>query len=90
MYRVIDKRGSGKTSRLMLLAKEHNGIFVCSNPLAMKEKALSYGLVGFDIMSYEEYYYGEKENKPIFIDELDLYLKYCDKNIKGYTLSEDD
>ena len=53
MYRIIDKRGSGKTSRLMLLAKEHNGIFVCSNPLAMKEKALSYVFVVFDIMSYE-------------------------------------
>ena len=32
MYRIIENRGTGKTSRLMLLAKENNAIFVCSNP----------------------------------------------------------
>ena len=35
MYRIIDTRASGKTSRLMLLAKENNGVFVCANPYAM-------------------------------------------------------
>ena len=40
MYRIIDKRSSGKTSRLMLLAKENNGIIVCRNPKAMEEKAM--------------------------------------------------
>ena len=30
MYRIIDKRGTGKTSRLMLLAKEENAIIACS------------------------------------------------------------
>ena len=39
MIRIIDERGSGKTSRLMLLAKENNATFVCSNPSAMKVKA---------------------------------------------------
>jgi hypothetical protein len=32
MYRIIDGRGTGKTSRLMLLAKENNGVIVCANP----------------------------------------------------------
>jgi len=54
MYQIIDKRGSGKTSRLMLLAKENNGILVCGNPYAMREKAHAYGLTGFDIVSYRE------------------------------------
>ena len=32
MYRIIDNRGTGKTSRLLLLAKENNGIIVCKRP----------------------------------------------------------
>lgn len=38
MYRIIDGRGTGKTSRLMLLAKENNGVIVCANPQKMREK----------------------------------------------------
>mgnify|MGYP003464479803 CR=1 FL=1 len=44
MYRIIDERGSGKTSRLMLLAKETGGVIVCSNPKGMAEKARAYGI----------------------------------------------
>ena len=54
MYRIIDGRGSGKTSRLMLLAKENNAALVCSNPRAMEAKAHAYGIVGIDFMSYED------------------------------------
>ena len=43
MYRIIDGRGTGKTSRLMLLAKENNGVIVCANPQKMREKAEVYG-----------------------------------------------
>ena len=39
MYRIIDGRGTGKTSRLLLLAKENNGIVVCAYPEWMREKA---------------------------------------------------
>ena len=39
MYRVLDGRGTGKTGRLMLLAKEVNGVLVCENPIAMRNKA---------------------------------------------------
>ena len=31
MYRIIDGRATGKTSRLMLLAKENDGIVVCKD-----------------------------------------------------------
>ena len=48
MYRIIEGRGTGKTLRLMLLAKENNGVIVCSNPHAMRQKAIAYGLTGFD------------------------------------------
>jgi len=39
LYQIIDKRGSGKTGRLMLLAQERDGYLVCSNPEAMMVKA---------------------------------------------------
>ena len=92
MYRIIDKRSSGKTSRLMLLAKEHNGILVCSNPYAMKEKAHTYGLTGFDIVSYHELLECgfNPEHKPVFIDEIDGFLYYLGHSIQGYTLSLED
>ena len=55
MYRIIDKRGTGKTSRLMLLAKEENAIIACSNPNAMKIKAEGYGIIGLNFISYYDY-----------------------------------
>lgn len=91
MYQVIDKRGTGKTSRLMLLAKENNGVFVCANPHAMTTKAHAYGLTGFDIISYNDYTKHNYEyGKPVFIDELDYYVKSLGNNISGYSLSMED
>jgi hypothetical protein len=86
MYQVIDNSSSGKTSRLMLLAKEHNGILVCANPYAMKTKARAYGLTGFEIISYEEYF-NNQWKEPCFIDELDQCLKYLGNNVTGYSLT---
>ena len=91
MYRIIDNRSTGKTSRLLLLAKESNGIVVCANPSVMREKAYSYGIVGVDFLSYEQYAYTDNYDitKPIFIDELELFLKKFDYNISGYTISKE-
>ena len=97
MYKIIDKKCSGKTSRLLLLAKENNGIVVCSNPDKMREKAYAYGLTGIEFVSYEDfdrdvsegYEAGRSYNKPVFIDELDNYLRTLQFNIQGYTISED-
>lgn len=55
MIKIIDTRGSGKTSRLLLLAKENNGIIVCGNPYALKEKARNYGIDGIDFISYGDF-----------------------------------
>ena len=72
MYRIIDDRGTGKTSRLMLLAKENNATFVCSNPRSMEYKAKQYGIDGLEFMSYGEFNdYGADK---FIIDELDHYL----------------
>ena len=96
MYRIIDGRGTGKTGRLMLLAKETNGTIICSNPRAMKEKAFSYGIVGVDFISYNDFLYGAGcEVGNYYIDELEEFLSYVQSAAKvrgklyGYSLSEE-
>lgn len=91
MHRIIDDRGSGKTSRLMLLAKETNSIIACVNPYAMKEKAHAYGITGLTFISYEELLTQSWTDYNIMIDEMELFVKYQLSGIlKGYTLSNED
>lgn len=66
MYRIIDGRGTGKTSRLLLLAKENDGIVVCAWPNAMREKSHRYGITGVEFMSYEDFI-KNIENKEIIV-----------------------
>ena len=75
--RIIEGRGTGKTKKIMLMAKENNGILVCHNPSAMRSKALAYGLTGFDIISYEDYF---ESNYDFDSDEESL----------GYNLDSDE
>lgn len=91
MYRIIDSRGSGKTSRLMLLAKEQDATIVCSNPYAMEEKAHRYGFTGLKFMSYYTFI-NEKHDKyeKFLIDELELLMKDFNNQIIGYSLSNED
>lgn len=94
MYQIIDSRGSGKTSRLLLLAKENNGIIVCSNPNAMEEKAKAYGINdGIEFQSYARFInpFYPKSDKPVYIDELGNFIQSLGRgNIQGYTLSIED
>ena len=94
MYRIIDGRGTGKTSRLLLLAKENNSVVVCSNPDQMRNHAYRYGLTGIDYISYADYisYLGgyRPENlmdRTFLIDEMELFLKAMCQKVIGYTMS---
>ena len=90
MYRIIDGRGSGKTSRLMLLAKETNSAIACMNPNAMRQKAYAYGITGIDFISYSELFNGEYEG-DVMIDEIEEFVKhYIDCKLTGYTLTNED
>lgn len=92
MYRIIDKRGSGKTSRLMLLAKETGATIVCANPHAFEAKAKAYGIEGLTFISYSDMYdvkYDCGQTK-LLIDEIDGLLQAWDDNIIGYCLTPDD
>lgn len=94
MYRIIDGRGSGKTSRLMLLAKETGAAIACSNPWAMAEKAKTYGIVGIDFISYEDLFYKDDftiRGRKILIDEIENFIQYLlSGKLIGYTLSNED
>ena len=90
MYRIIDSRSSGKTSRLMLLAKENNAAIACSNPSGMKAKAYAYGITGIDFIPYSDLFEGKYEG-DVLIDEIDLFVRYfIDANLIGYSLTNED
>ena len=94
MYRIIDDRGSGKTGRLMLLAKENGATFVCSNPEAMQVKAKAYGIEGINFVSYQDFIHTyDPDIKTYMVDELETFVKYIfasGPNLIGYTLSQND
>ena len=91
MFRIIDSRSSGKTSRLMLLAKETHSAIACSNPSAMRQKAYSYGITGIDFISYSDLFTGGWTEENVLIDELEEFVKqYIDANITGYSLTNED
>lgn len=94
MYQIIDKRGSGKTSRLLLLAKETGKPLICANPHAMRAKAHAYGIVGVDMYSYYDAVEGDPTpfRNGYFIDELSMFAEYAMQNNRmfGFSLSEED
>ena len=90
MYRIIDSRSSGKTSRLMLLAKENNAAIACSNPSGMRTKAYAYGITGIDFIPYSDLFEGKYEGN-VLIDEIEVFVRnYIDCPLLGYTLSNED
>ena len=90
MYRIIDGRSSGKTSRLMLLAKETDSAIACSNPLAMRQKAYAYGITGIDFIAYSDLFNGGYDEN-VLIDELEEFVKqYIDAKVTGYSLTNED
>ena len=90
MYRIIDSRGSGKTSRLMLLAKETGAAIACMNPSAMRQKAYAYGITGINFISYSDLFQS-KHTGDVMIDEIEIFVKnYIDNKVIGYSLTNED
>lgn len=97
MYRIIDGRGTGKTSRLFLLAKEADVPIICQCPQDMRERAYSYGITGIDFIGYQEAITtGDKSDtaKEVFVDNIEQFSYYIlMKNhfkLKGFTVSNED
>ena len=94
MYRIIDNKASGKTRRLMEIARENKAVFVCSNPRAMEAKAHAYGIVGIEFIDYFTFLDDKgKEPANYVVDEIEMLLHYMfgmNRNLTGYTLTNGD
>lgn len=94
MYRIIDNKASGKTRKLMEIAKENKAVFVCSNPRAMEAKAHAYGIVGIEFIDYFTFLDDRgKEPANYVVDEIEMLLHYMfgmNRNLTGYTLTNGD
>lgn len=91
MIRVIDGRCSGKTSKLMEIAKENNAMFVCSNPQAMEVKAHAYGISNIKFISYHDFVTSYEEGNFV-IDEIELFIQAImgDNKLIAYSLTTGD
>ena len=91
MKQIIDKRGSGKSSRLLLMAKQHGSTVVCHYPSRLKEKALMYGITGVDFMDYETFLTQPKDAyTSYYIDDISDFLKFIHTGVIGYSDSIDE
>ena len=77
----------------MLIAKENNAIFVCSNPSAMKAKARAYGIDGIDFVSYSDFIHSyDPDIQSYVVDELEEFINSIFSSgpqLIGYTLSKE-
>lgn len=91
MFIVSGGHGTGKTRTLVERAKAEDGIIVCEDTIAMRERAYSYGITGLNIISYDELYKCKVDSydKPIFIHDINSFIKYNFHEVKGYSVNTD-
>jgi hypothetical protein len=89
MFIISGGKGTGKTKALIERAKAEDGIIVCENTIEMRERAYAYGITGLNLISYDDFYDCKVTNydKPIYIHNINEFIKYNYSEIKGYTLS---
>ena len=91
MIKIIDGRGTGKSSRLMLMAKELGLPIACLAPTRLQEKARAYGITGIDFIEYGKVNTDSKCANGYLIDDLESFAQYFSRGkIKGYAISNDD
>lgn len=86
MIQIVRAQDTGKTHTLLKLAKQTDGIIVCSNPSAMAVKAQSYGIYTVEILSYEDFFsfkYLGEPNRKIYIDDGEAFLDRAVKSRGG-------
>lgn len=90
MERIIDERGTGKTSKLLAFAKQIGADVVCSNPRGMEYKAEKYGIQNINFLSYDEFSTILNHSNDYVIDDLEEFIKSAfGQNLKGYTITTD-
>lgn len=86
MFIISGGKGTGKTRTLLERAKAENGVVVCANPDVIRERAHRYGIVGLDIVSYDELYIA---GKPVYIHDINKFIEHNMPEAAGYTLNID-
>lgn len=88
MFIISGSKGTGKTKALIERAKAENGIIVCDDTIAMRERAYGYGITGLNIMSYDDLYECKVDSydKPIYIHDINHFIRYSFHEVKGYSL----
>jgi hypothetical protein len=86
MFIVSGGRGIGKTRTLLERVKSENAIIVCEDTIEMRERAYNYGITGLNIMSYKEFDTLEKVEEPVYIHDINKYISYGNRNVKGYSV----
>lgn len=74
---IIGENSTGKTRRMLEVAKESGAIVICKHPLHMQSKANSYGIYGIKFIGYEEVNTHPLYSKKIAIDELNEFFRHC-------------
>lgn len=93
MYRILRKRGTGKTTSLITLAKENGTTLVVADVDYAVQKMYQLGITGVDIVSYAEFYANRQEyfTKPYMIDDIDGFVEVIfGRKLVGYSASIDD
>lgn len=93
MYKILRKRGTGKTKSLITIAKENGATLVVANADYTVQKMYQLGITGVNIISYTEFYANRQEYfaKPYMIDDIDGFVEAIfGRKLIGYSVSIDD
>ena len=92
MNKITGPRGSGKTTKLLELAAENDGIVVSFNTQYMRRMVQLCDLKKVRVVSYDmflsEVYQGYNRGRKYYIDELECFLHYL--GVEGYTAREEE
>lgn len=88
MFIVSGGRGTGKTRALLEKVQDEGAVLVCEDPTKMREYAQKYDITGLEVICYEEFR-GTSSDRPVYIHNINKYLKYLDSKVQGYSLNLD-
>lgn len=88
MFIISGEKGTGKTRALIEKVKLDDGILVCEDTTAMRERAYGYGITGLNLISYDDLYDCDIDDygKPIYIHDINRFIKYSFHEVKGYSV----
>jgi predicted ATPase len=91
MFIISGGRGTGKTKLLLQHAADKGATIACADPIKMRERAHSYGIVGLNIIPYDDVAifkvaYPDKADL-LYIHDINKFLNTQFSSVSGYTMS---